>query len=96
MLGETAKLGALHESERAAAVTVSAGVAERRIVRGKGYQGVQKVKIRRSGGGARGNEDIGMRERGRSEREGEDNSEPGLLSRRVMNEATRQRQPKTR
>ena len=27
-----------------------------------GYQGVQKIRMRRSGGGAQGKEDIGMRE----------------------------------
>ena len=42
-------------------MTISAGVAERRILRGEGYQGIQKKKIRRSGDGARGNDAIGMR-----------------------------------
>ena len=96
MLGETAKLGALRESQRAAAVSVSAGVAETRILRGKGYQEVQKIRMRRSGGGAQGKEDIGMRGGGRSEREEEGSCERGLLSRRVMSAATRQRQPKTK
>ena len=62
-------------------MTVSAGVAEMIILRGKGYQGIQKIKMRRSRGGAQGKEDIRMRGEGRSEREEEGDSERGLLSR---------------
>ena len=64
-------------------MTVSAGVAERRILRGRGYQGIQKIKMRRSGGGAQGKEDMGMRggEQREREREEEESCERGLLSR---------------
>ena len=49
----------------------------------KGTRGIQKIRMRRSGGGVQGEHDIGMRGDGqrKREREEEESCERGLLSR---------------
>ena len=50
---------------------------------GKGTKGIQKIRMRRSGSGVQGEDDIGMRGEGQREREREEEEtcERGLLSR---------------